>query len=275
MSNALVIRQAIDKRMSAIVDLARSSEEAKQIIGTAMLAVGNSDKLAKCEPASVVGAIYTAVRLGLEVNTPRGLAYFVPRETKKGSGIFRCNFQIGYRGMLDLAYRAKSQHVASVSAYVVKSDDEFDVEYGLAPVIRHKPKWTTPASKRNIIAAYAVAMMKNGQPVFQLLNADDLENIAKTTYRDGEYYKYNYPEWAKARAIKRLMKYLPQDGQFASAIDEYDDRVIEAQDVAAGVAAAKVEALPMPATRDIDDQDAPATTPAEAEEFAKLAGGGK
>ena len=270
MSNALAVRKMVEARMTNIVELARSSEEAKQIIGTAYLAIGSSDKLAACDQTSLLGAVYTAVRLGLEVNTPRGLAYFVPRKGK-------CCFQIGYRGMLDLAYRSVSQKVTSVNAYVILKDDAFDIEYGTTPRIVHKPAWGTPANKANIIGAYAVATMRGTDAaVFTVLNARDLDDIAKTSYTDGDYYKKSFPEWAKARAVKRLMKYLPQDGQFASAIDEYDDKAFDAEGVPAGIAAAKVDALPAPAQRDIDDlPDAPLTSSEDAAEFAKIAGGGK
>jgi recombination protein RecT len=260
MSNALAVRKMVEARMPNIVELARSNEEAKQIIGTCFLAIGSSDKLAACDLTSLLGGIYTAVRLGTEVNTPRGLAYFVPR---KG----RCCFQLGYRGMIDLTYRSISKKVASVNAYFILKGDEFDIQYGTSPRIIHKPAWDSPASKANIIGAYASATMKDSEiGVFTVLNAKDLEDISKSSYTDGDYYKKSYPEWAKARAIKRLMKYLPQDGQLAGAIDTYDERVIELPDVQGVITAAKLDALPAPAPTDIDD--APKTTPEEAAEFA-------
>ena len=99
-------------------------------------ALNTNTKLRECTPMSFVGAMMTAAQLGCEVNTPLGQAYLIPRwNSKKGST--ECQFQIGYKGLIDLAYR--SGEVSTISAHVVYENDEFEYELGLEPVLKHKP----------------------------------------------------------------------------------------------------------------------------------------
>ena len=60
-------------------------------------AVTNNPKLAECTPQSFVGAMLNSAQLGLEPNTALGQAYLIPYGRQ-------CQFQIGYRGLIDLAF---------------------------------------------------------------------------------------------------------------------------------------------------------------------------
>lgn len=84
----------------------------------ALTALTQTPKLQDCSPSSFMGALLTAAQLGLEPNTPLGQAYLIPY----GS---RCQFQIGYKGMMDLAHR--SGEVKNIDAHIVYANDEFNV----------------------------------------------------------------------------------------------------------------------------------------------------
>ena len=64
-------------------------------------AISTNPKLAQCTPASFLGAMMSAAQLGLEPNTPLGQAYLIPY---KNRGNDEVQFQIGYKGLIDLAY---------------------------------------------------------------------------------------------------------------------------------------------------------------------------
>ena len=66
-------------------------------------AVSATPKLAECTPKSFLGAMMNAAQLGLEPNTPLGQAYILPYSNK---GVMEAQFQIGYKGLIDLAYRS-------------------------------------------------------------------------------------------------------------------------------------------------------------------------
>ena len=99
-----------------------------------LTALSKDNKLASCTPNSFLGAMMQAAQLGLEPNTPLGQAYLIPFKNK---GVLEVQFQIGFKGMIDLAYRSKE--VTDISAQCVYENDEFEYELGLSPVLKHKP----------------------------------------------------------------------------------------------------------------------------------------
>ena len=74
----------------------------------ALSAINNTPALAECTPMSFIAALMNAAQLGLEPNTPLGQAYLIPYKNK---GIMECQFQLGYKGMIDLAYRSGSSRI--------------------------------------------------------------------------------------------------------------------------------------------------------------------
>ena len=74
---------------------------------------------------SFIAALMNAAQLGLEPNTPLGQAYLIPYKNK---GILECQFQIGYKGMIDLAYR--TGQVQMIQAQIVREHDFFEYQYG-------------------------------------------------------------------------------------------------------------------------------------------------
>ena len=81
-------------------------------------ALSSNPALAQTTPQSFLGAMMTAAQLGVEPNTPLGQAYLIPFRNK---GILECQFQLGYKGIIDLAYR--SGNVSIIQAQVVYEND--------------------------------------------------------------------------------------------------------------------------------------------------------
>ena len=81
-----------------------------------LTALSSSPKLQACTPMSFMGAMMQAAQLGVEPNTPLGQAYLIPY-----GGV--CQFQLGYKGLIDLAYR--SGEVSSIQAHEVHENDVF------------------------------------------------------------------------------------------------------------------------------------------------------
>ena len=65
----------------------------------------------------------TAAQLGMEPNTPLGQAYLIPFYNNK-THCSECQFQLGYKGLIDLAYR--SGEVSIIQAQVVYEHDSFN-----------------------------------------------------------------------------------------------------------------------------------------------------
>ena len=92
----------------------------------ALSAINNTPKLAECTPISFLAALMNAAQLGLEPNTPLGEAYLIPFQNK---GVLECQFQLGYRGLMNLAYR--NEQLQTISAQCVYANDAFEYELGL------------------------------------------------------------------------------------------------------------------------------------------------
>ena len=99
-------------------------------------ALSTNPKLAQTTPQSFLAAMMTAAQLGVEPNTPLGQAYLIPYFNGK-TRCSECQFQLGYKGLIDLAYR--SGEVSMIQAQVVYENDEFSFSFGLEPALKHVP----------------------------------------------------------------------------------------------------------------------------------------
>ena len=152
----------------------------------------------------------TAAQLGVEPNTPLGQAYLLPYKNK---GVLETQFQLGYRGLIDLAYR--SGEISVIQAHTVYENDEFHYEFGLEPVLEHKP---AIKDRGDAIAYYAMFKTKDGGYGFEVMSVDDVKLHAKKYSKayDSSYSPWatNFDEMAKKTVLKRVLKYAPLKSDF-------------------------------------------------------------
>ena len=178
----------------------------------ATTAVTMNPDLGRCTPASFIGALLQAAALGLEPNTPLGQAYLIPYNNYK-NGVKEAQFQIGYRGLIELAHR--SGEFQSIEAHVVYENDEFEYELGLDPKLRHKPALS---NRGKPILYYAMFRTKDGGFGFQVMSYEDCLNHAKKyskAYNGGfSPWSTNFDEMAKKTTLKKALKYAPLKSDF-------------------------------------------------------------
>ena len=176
-------------------------------------AISVNPKLGQCTPSSFLGAMMTSAQLGLEVNTPLGQAYVLPYNNK---GVLEAQFQLGYKGLIDLAYR--SGEVEVIQAHIVYENDDFECEYGLEPKLTHKP---ADSNRGEALKVYAVFKTKSGGFGFEVMSMDDVRNhAAKYSKAYGSAFspwKTNFEEMAKKTVLKRVLKYAPLKSDFVRA----------------------------------------------------------
>lgn len=175
-------------------------------------ALSTNQKLAECTPTSFLGAMMTAAQLGVEPNTPLGQAYLIPYRNK---GTLECQFQLGYKGLIDLAYR--SGEVKMIQAHTVYENDEFSYELGLEPKLRHVP---APQDRGQPTCFYAVFHTKDGGYGFEVMSMEDVQKHAKRyskSYANGPW-QTNFEEMAKKTVLKRVLKYAPLKTEFVRAV---------------------------------------------------------
>ena len=175
-------------------------------------AISVNPKLAECSPKSFLGAMMTAAQLGVEPNTALGQAYLIPY---RNHGQMECQFQLGYKGLIDLAYR--SGDVSIIQAHAVYEHDEFSYELGLDPQLKHKP---AAANRGNPIAYYAIFKTKDGGYGFEVMSIEDVREHAKRfskSYGSGPW-QTNFDEMAKKTVLKKVLKYAPLKSDFVREV---------------------------------------------------------
>ena len=226
----LSMQDQIKKALPSVL----TGERFSRMILTAM---SSTPQLQQCTPKSFLGAMMQAAQLGVEPNTPLGQAYLIPYKNK---GTLECSFQLGYKGLIDLAYR--SGEVKDIQAHEVHENDVFEYELGLEPKLKHVP---AISNRGPVIMYYAVFHTKDGGYGFEVMSAEDIREHAKKyskAYSSGfevmsaedirehakKYSKAyssgyspwttNFDEMAKKTVLKKCLKYAPLKTEFVRAM---------------------------------------------------------
>lgn len=180
----------------------------------ALSAISNTPELAGCTPMSFIAALMNAAQLGLEPNTPLGQAYLIPYKNK---GTLECQFQLGYKGLIDLAYR--TGQIQIIQAQAVREYDCFEYQYGLDSRLVHRPG---EGERGEITFIYGLFRLSNGGYGFEVSSKVDMDAFA-ARYSKSFGSKYSpwtecYEDMAKKTVIKRALKYAPISSDFQKAL---------------------------------------------------------
>ena len=203
----LSMQDQIKKALPSVL----TGERFSRMILTAM---SSTPQLQQCTPKSFLGAMMQAAQLGVEPNTPLGQAYLIPYKNK---GTLECSFQLGYNGLIDLAYR--SGEVKDIQAHEVRENDVFEYELGLDPKLKHVP---ATSNRGPVVMYYAVFHTKDGGYGFEVMSAEDIKEHAKKyskAYSSGySPWTTNFDEMAKKTVLKKCLKYAPLKTEFVRAM---------------------------------------------------------
>lgn len=185
-------------------------------------------KLLNCTPMSLKSGILEAAQLGLEIASALGHCYLIPYKNSK-TGYVEANFQIGYQGFVELAYR--SGHVRKVEGDVVYECEwkgtagYFDYEYGTNEYLRHKPDVLVPIAKRGpMVAAYCKIELAGGAQKFKVMPWDEIMKV-KAMSKTAHLPDSPWNKWPDQQAIKtvwrreqKLVPKLAEDANYARAV---------------------------------------------------------
>lgn len=203
--------------------------EAAQLVRDALTAVRMTKNLAKCEPASVLGSLMTCAQLGLRPGV-LGHAWLLPfwdRKANNERGGYKAQLVIGYQGLIELAHR--SGQIKSLTARTVYANDTFDVQYGIADTLVHKPALFdadgNSADRGRPIAYYAVVKLVNGGYAFYVMTHREMElyrdRNATAKTREGKVFGPwvdHFEGMAHKTVIRQLAKYMPKSTELAYAL---------------------------------------------------------
>ncbi len=180
----------------------------------ALSSLNTTPKLAECSQMSFLAALMNAAQLGLEPNTPLQQAFLIPYKNKDH---YECQFQVGYKGLIELAYR--NPIVQTISAEVVYENDEFHYELGLDAKLVHRP---TLNNRGEIKAFYGLFRLNGGGFGFSVMSREEMDDYARQYSKafDSSFspWKTNYIAMAKKTVIKQALKYAPIKADLQKAL---------------------------------------------------------
>lgn len=194
-----------------------------RFIQVAKTELRNNPKLQECTPQSFLGAIIQSFNLGLEPGGSRGLSYLVPFANRK-RGIFECQFIIGYKGMLELAWR--SEKVKGIQCHAVHENDIFEYGFGLEPKLVHKPSLTERGA---ITHFYCCVSLVNGGHIFEVMTKEDVDMVKNSSpgaAKQDSPWRNQYLSMGCKTVIRKLFKFMPISPELSKAIsldDQYED----------------------------------------------------
>ena len=152
------MQQWIESRTDIIQQALPKGYDVKRMVRVVIGALRQNPNLAKCTPISFIGAVMQSIQLGLEPNTVLGHAYIIPYWNSK-LHVFEAQFQRGYRGLLDMAYRTGL--FTEIYAKEVCKGDEFEYMLGTDRWVKHRLGKRIYDKSGNPVIEYVYAEYKN------------------------------------------------------------------------------------------------------------------
>lgn len=178
---------------------------------------GASELLERCSPASIVEAVREAATLDLEPTGILGEAWIV----RHGN---RAVLRVGWRGFLKLLRR--SGQIVAADVQIVYENDQFELELGTNPYIKHTPDLNDRGTQFR--GAYAWARMPTGEFIIEWMTTADIEAVrAVSQAKNAMAWTQWWSEMARKSVVRRLVKRLPLSpvAEKAVALDEVADNV--------------------------------------------------
>lgn len=228
------IEQLIQKSLSELGKAVPAHLNAERLVRIALTSLRRNPELAECTPESFLGALFQSAQLGLEPDV-EGQAYLIPFNNSKKIGdqwtkVKEVQFQIGYKGFIELFYRHKL--AKSIDVHTVFEKDLFEFNYGTDASLKHCPKFTPnedgKINRGKPIGYYAIAKLNNDGNVFKFMNIDECmehgTNHSKTYDKVKKEFSKTSP-WVTERdamckktVLKQLAKLLPKSIELQKAL---------------------------------------------------------
>jgi recombination protein RecT len=205
--------------------------EADQLVRDAITAIRKVRDLDKCDAQSVLGALMTCAQLGLRPHVldqafvlPFWDRNFVPDPSKPNQkGGHRAQFIPGYKGLIQLGY--KHPQVSTIIGRAVRAGEHFEVDYGLADKLEHKPNMDPDLEPGEDTHYYAMWKGDGGHGFWVMTRGE------ARAYRD-KYAPRNkdqkivgpwatddgFPGMAIKSCLRQLSKWMPLSTELAAAV---------------------------------------------------------
>jgi len=177
--------------------------KANGFITSVLSAVNSNALLKKATPESVYMAAMMAAALDLPVNSNLGFAYIIPYNSKVGdTWVQVAQFQLGYRGFIQLAQRSGQYKTISASPVYEGQLTSQD------PLKGFEFDWSAKTSDK-LIGYAAYFSLINGFEKSLYMSVEELQahgkRYSKTYEQTSSKWKSDFEAMAKKTVIKRLI----------------------------------------------------------------------
>jgi recombination protein RecT len=208
----------LERMQTELAKVLPSYVSPERMVRIATSAIRKNPDLAECSAVSLGGAVLMAATLGLEMNTPTGEAYLIPR---RESGVMEATMQVGYQGWTKLWWQ--HPRAGKLAAVAVYPGDEFAWQLGTHPEIHHVPRPERRDPEAEPTHYYATAtLLGSTDPEFEVMTAAEVFAIRGKVGPQG---KIADPQrWMERKVpLRQLLKIMPKSTTAALAVSS-DDR---------------------------------------------------
>ena len=200
-----------------------------RLMRIALTEISRNEELKKCTAESLIRCVIQAAQLGLLPDSLTGEAYLIPFNNRR-LNIKECQFIVGYRGLMKLAYQ--SGQIINIFAREFYEKDHIDIVYGLNPKLDHIPCLDDTGSVKGY---YAVAKFKNGTGDFFVMAKKQMAAYGAKLISFGKGpWQTHFDEMAKKTVIRKLLKYLPRSSDNLVQAIVQDERAEIGKQINAG-----------------------------------------
>ena len=212
-----IFRQDLNAMQPEFAKALPAHMPSERFVRTTMTAIQNNPDILKADKQSILSSCMKAAQDGLVIDGREaalvilgGKATYMPMTA----------------GIMKLV--RNSGQLSSLTAHLVYEKDSFGYNPALDTAPRHEPDWFGTRGK--VIGVYAVAKLKDGSTVVEVMSRDDVEAIRKRSRSSGAGpWVTDWNEMARKTVIRRISKYLPkstdrdEDARVFQAIERDDE----------------------------------------------------
>ena len=217
-----VKQDAVTTRLNELL-----GKRAPQFVTSLVSAANANTMLANCAPETVLTAALTAASMDLPINQNLGFAYLIPYKNKSGEV---CQFQMGYKGFIQLAQR--SGYYKTINATDVREGEMIGFDR-LSGELSFNWLDDSERNEAKVVGYVAYFQLLNGFEKSLFMTTDELEKHANKYSENYAKYKSglwadNFDSMAKKTVLKLLIsKFGPLSTQLEDAIQK--DQTVEGE----------------------------------------------
>ena len=211
-------RDILERQSSqfALVMPAETVDRFKRIIVTTL---NDKPDLLRCTPRSLINVCMHAAQDGLMLDGRE--AAIAPYKNRESGELIATYMPM----VLGLRKKVRaSELIADWNVQAVFDNDQFDIAFGDAPYVRHKPA-LIGGGKRAMVGAYSVATFKDGTKSIEWMTLEQIEEIrGKSKAKSGPWDDpIFFPEMARKTVARRHAKQLPMTSDIENIFRHEDE----------------------------------------------------